>query len=529
MNKASLQKKLRSARNIAQYAPHRVYALILLGGAVLIPSLAIFAYGPERPTYTIEQPADHITFNSITNNPNHGDERNFVWIKEKGTSQWQDSEINVEPGKTYTVRMYVHNNAHQDLNLVANNTRLKANVPTTTGTQVQIDGFITADNASPREVWDDVVLKSDKRFNIAYAGYNGGAPRYFNNVNPSNGFELSNSIVTSEGALIGYENMDGNVPGCFKYDGIALFDIKVQGEQQANFEMSKEVRKHVEGQTGNWQKSVTVNPGDKVDYLISYKNTGEAPQNNVVAKDSLPSKVTYERDSTKLFNESNPAPNGMRTSDNLTTPNGINIGNYASQNSALVTFTATVGKNEELDCGNNLLRNTAYIETDNGSKSDFADVVVNKKCEDKPSYSCDALQATKISTLEYKFDVKLSANLATAKQVYIDFDDGQSATRDAKSLPVSHTYTKAGQYTVTAKASFDVNGKTVTDITSDTCKVVINTEAPTTPVGTTTTPTSLPSTGPVEIFSGILGVSALGLGIQQWIASRRAVASALNK
>lgn len=525
MHSTSLEKTIRKVRNIAAYAPHRIYAAILITGAILVPSLAIFAYGPERPTYTIENPADHVTFNSITNNPNHGDERNFVWIKEAGTSQWQDSEMTVQPGKTYTVRMYVHNNAAANLNLVAQNTRLSANVPTTTGTQAQIDGFITADNASPQKVWDDVVLKSDQRFNIAYVP---GSTKYYNNANPSTGFDLPDSIVTNSGALVGYEQMDGNVPGCFQYSGIATFNIKVQGEQTANFDMSKQVRKHVEGQTGNWSKSVAVNPGEKVDYLISYKNTGETTQNNVVAKDSLPVGITYNNGTTKLYNASNPAPNGLTTSDNLVQPSGINVGNYASQNTALVTFTSTVANEKDLpQCGNNVLRNTAYIDTDYGSKSDFADVTVKKNCADTASYSCDALQATKISQLEYAFNVKLSSNLAKAKEVTLDFGDGQTAVRDAQSLPVNHTYTKAGQYTITAKASFDANGKTVTDVTSDACKVVISTDSPVTPAGTTT-PTSLPSTGPVEVFSGILGFSALGLGIQQWIVSRRAVAAALR-
>lgn len=30
---------------------------------------ASFAWGPERPDYTMAQPADHVTFNSITDNP----------------------------------------------------------------------------------------------------------------------------------------------------------------------------------------------------------------------------------------------------------------------------------------------------------------------------------------------------------------------------------------------------------------------------------------------------------------------------
>jgi hypothetical protein len=162
------------------------------------------------------------------------------------------------------------------------------------------------------------------------------------------------------------------------------------------------------------------------------------------------------------------------------------------------------------------------------------DVTITKECKDQPVYSCDMIEATKVSALEYSFNVKVTAKNATAKDVVIDFGDGQNAIRDLNSLPVKHTYAKAGQYTIVAKASFQVDGKTVKDITSETCKTVINTDSPTVvTTGTTSTPNapapqSLPSTGPAEVIIGLAGASALGLGIQQWIASRRAVEAALH-
>jgi hypothetical protein len=100
---------------------------------------------------------------------------------------------------------------------------------------------------------------------------------------------------------------------------------------------------------------------------------------------------------------------------------------------------------------------------------------------------------------------------------------------------VKHTYAQAGQYTIVAKASFDVGGQTVKDITSQTCKTVIDTTSPTVVTtgstsnpGAPVTPEALPSTGPAEVFAGILASAALGLGIQQWYASRKAVEAALH-
>lgn len=523
---------LTSIRNISKYAPHRVYAIILISVGVLGLGLATFAYGPGRATYTIENPADHVTFNSITNNPNYGDERNFVLIKDAANTSaggWSHTDINVEPGKEYLVRMYVHNNAADNLNEsgrgISTGTKVMANVPTTTGNQVQIDGFVSSNNAQPDKVWDDVVLKSDKRFNVAYVA---GSSKYYNNVKPTTGFDLPDSIVTSAGAAVGYENMDGNVPGCFQYSGIATFRVKVQGETTADFTVNKQVRKHVEGQTGNWSKNITAKAGDKIDYMIEYKNTGQTQQNNVVVKDSLPTNVNYVTGSSDLTNAV--TPNGAKISDNVVTPSGVNIGSYSATANAFVYFESTIGAEKELaQCGNNVLRNTATVTTEYGSKQDTADVTVNKECKDKPSYSCDALQANKISQLEYSFNVNLTGTKATAKEVTIDFGDGQTAVRSVGSLPVNHTYAKPGQYTITAKASFDVNGDTVKDITSDACKVVIDTEVTPTSTGTTApTPGSIASTGPVEVIGGLVGVSALGIGLQQWYVSRRAVAEAIH-
>ena len=529
---------LRSLRNLAQYAPHRVYAVILLALAVIIPSIVILAAGPDRPTYTIQTPADHITFNSIIDNPSWGDERNFVLAKkaDDATNNWRDTIDGAQNGDIYTVKMLVHNNAAQNLNLVATNTRVFATIPATTGTSATIAGSLSADPpATPQKIWDEVTINSDKRFNVAI---DTSTPvKYYNNIknidlaNPyGSGFTLSTGELTSAiGAQVGYEQMDGNIPGCFQYSGFVYFNVKIYGEATAKFEATKQVRKHTTN-TGGWAKSVQVNPGEQVDYLVTYKNTGETQQDNVVIKDSLPAATSYVDNTTKLANAN--VPSGVTLSDNnITKPVGINIGSYLPTANAFTTFTATVGKNEDLpQCGNNVLRNTATVETDNGSDSDYADVTVNKECKDQASYSCDALEATKIKELEYSFNVKLSSNMATAKEVTFDFGDGQNAVRDAKSLPITHAYAQAGQYTVKASASFDVDGKTVKDITSDACKTVINTAVtPASATGTPSTPTEIASTGPVEVFAGILGASAFGLGIQQWYASRRAVTEALSQ
>jgi len=509
-------------RNIAQYAPHRVYALVLISVGVIGLGLASLAYGPDRPTFTAENPATYVTFDSITNSPNYGDERNFTVAKDAtNTAAGGFTETNnVIDGHEYLVRVLVHNNAAANLNLVAHNTRVSISVPSTSGTSANVQATISADNANPQQVWDGTTLTSASKFNV---GYVPGSARYYNNTNPS-GFIIPDSLTTNSGALLGYSSMNGDIPGCNNFSGLLTFRVKVTGVAP-NFSVTKQVREH--GTTG-WQKSIAAKSGDSVDYLISYKNTGQTNQGGVVVKDSLPTGINYTNSTTKLTNTTN--PNGLASPDGVTSPSGLNIGGYAPGGAGYATFTSKIADNDALPtCGNNVLRNTAYVETDNGTKQDTADVTVNKECKNQASYSCDALQATKISHLEYGYNVNLSADKATARDVTIDFGDGQNAVRSVGTLPVNHTYAAAGQYTVTAKASFDVDGKTVKDVTSDACKVVVNTEVTPTAGSTTAgTPESIASTGPAEVIGSVLGVSALGVGIQQWFASRRAVTEAMH-
>lgn len=347
----------------------------VLVASVVVTGASVMAYGPSRPTFTIEKPADHITFNSITNNPNYGDERGFTLIKDAANTSaggWSD-EINVEDGKEYLVRVYVHNNAAENLNLVAQNTRISANVPTTTGTSVQIAANVIADNASPQRIWDEVVMKSDKKFNVAYVN---GSARYYNNKFPANGLQMSDSIVTSAGALVGYEALDGKVPGCFQYSGIATFKVKVQAEKVPNFTVDKKVR--LQGTT-EWQDNITAKAGQKVEYRVGYDNISQVIQNKVIVKDLLPKGVSYDKGTTFLKNASNPTGDGMKYSDGVA-ESGINIGNYGANSNAFVKFTATLPTNDKLEiCGTNKLINAAAVSTEYGQKQDTATVTVEKE------------------------------------------------------------------------------------------------------------------------------------------------------
>lgn len=57
--------------SLIRRAPKRFAGIVTVPAAVIVPAVA-FAWGPDRPVYTVDSPADHITFNSIKDNPNVG-------------------------------------------------------------------------------------------------------------------------------------------------------------------------------------------------------------------------------------------------------------------------------------------------------------------------------------------------------------------------------------------------------------------------------------------------------------------------
>ncbi|MGB4420597.1 MAG: hypothetical protein WBI29_02250 [Candidatus Saccharimonadales bacterium] len=354
-----------------------VFATIAL--AIIVPA-ALLAWGPDRPTYTIENPADHVTFNSITNNPAIGDERNFMQVREaNANNNTYADQINLTVGHEYVVFMYYHNNASSSLNAsgkgVANGAYVRAEIPAVVangGSATQAVGYVGATNANPTQVWDDIAFTNSTSGDIVLRYVPGSATIHSHgNVN---GATLSDNIITT-GTAIGYDSLNGVLPGCEEYAGYVTFRIQAD---QPNFTVSKQVR--LNG-TKDWKKTESVDPGDSVDFLVTYQNNGTTRQNDVVVSDTLPNGMTYIADSTYIVNSTN--PDGLRVSNNIVTKGGINIGDYNAGATAYVKFSAKVAVNDSLPrCGANNLNNVATVRTNNGSKTDNAIVTVDRICED---------------------------------------------------------------------------------------------------------------------------------------------------
>jgi uncharacterized repeat protein (TIGR01451 family) len=373
--------------------------------SIVAVSAAVIAYGPERQTLYVEngctatstgcklyysdgtlvtnQNAKTI-LNSITNNPViKGDERNFVALRENDGStdankQWYD-DLEIIPGKEYIVRMYVHNNSLDLDATVAKNVRAKVNVPTTTGKENTISGFLNWDNSGlANGIWDSAKLHSDQNFTLAYKQ---GSAKWWGNVdpktgqlNPSSGKTLatdangsgSNDLVENVG-----ENL-GNVRGCFYYSGYVTFVVTPQFATSVT--VNTLVRKEGADVT-SYAKNYNANPGDTVQFQIEATNASQAQINNMIVRAVMGTGLTYVPGTTEFSDSTTSWKWVSNASNNLVATSGNNYGKYAASGNVFVRFKAKVAAKKDLPCGTNQLRMA-------GQATDF---------DAKPSYTAESI------------------------------------------------------------------------------------------------------------------------------------------
>lgn len=368
-----------------------------------------------RPLYTkkeIDEGAlDHlmnegkVTFNSI-NDPTAEwyDETNFVGARlddgDKGKDNiWNHESIVAKDGETYVVRAFVHNNTISDKNTwkqdgrgVAHGTKISFNIPQVSDTEINIHGFVSASNAVPQEIYDNVTFKSEngQKFHLRYIygsaleENNAIEPWYDAEGNKHTGRTISDDIVKAKsgGTSIGFESPNGELPGCYYFADFVSIKVQVVYDTEDNFSLRKTVR-HA-GTTGhNWVDELNdVKIGDELEYQIAYRNTGTVDQMNVMVIDALPANIEYIPGTTKLWNAD---IDGATNREDTIMTTGVNIGNYAPGANAYIRFRAKVVDNT-LACGSNTLNNWAKASVNDLVLQDFASVTLNKDCEpDQPT------------------------------------------------------------------------------------------------------------------------------------------------
>ena len=188
-------------------------------------------WGPSRKTFTISQPATYAVLNSITDNPNYGDERGFFAVRHQDSDREGSdfkTALKVSPGDVITLRGYYENSAADNFQtdpawiqgatavLAYDNSPLLRRV-------MQLS--ISADN-SPT-IWASLVVHSETLVSLEHVS---GSARIYNNAHSvkSGGYAFNiDELRTASGLKLGYEVMDGTVQPGYQYAGYIYFNMKV--------------------------------------------------------------------------------------------------------------------------------------------------------------------------------------------------------------------------------------------------------------------------------------------------------------
>ena len=240
---------------------------------------------------------------------------------------------------------------------VARDTHVSFSIPSTSASQIQVNGFIDSSNATPSEYWDGINFNSETPFHLEYVY---GSALLENNGIGLGGLPLSDDIVKAKsgGVLIGYDELDGRIPGYnipdyYKYDNYVSIKVKVVFDYE--FTVEQKVRL-AGGDKEDWADTVDAKIGDQVEFRILYTNTSDKSQTGVAIKDILPSNLKYVAGSSVIKNFNH--PNGAKIVQDSLVDNGIRIGNYSKDANAYIYFMAEI-VDENLDQGSNTLVNWA--------------------------------------------------------------------------------------------------------------------------------------------------------------------------
>ncbi len=428
--------------NLKQKRLNVIVVPVFATALAIVVNTAALAWGPKRTTYTMDKPAASIAFNSIDKDANWGDERNFVVIKditdsydganniaELAKAGGFSDRVSLANNHIYMVKAFVHNNAAANLDLTATNTRIKSVINKSNDGSFDVQSTISADNCGadkkgnagkPCAVWDDAYVVPDSGDKGTYTlSPLLNTAHYFNNQKDfaTGGFLLSNDLhaVSSDGALLGYDKMDGNVKGCFQYSGYVVYLLQAH-LKESDFTLVKEANV-VGSKSSNTvaDSAVIANAGDTIEYKIKYKNTSEDIQRDIQTHDYLPKGMIYEDNSLNVYKASH--PDGVKqdeTSQKAFIANSksyLNVGGTKPGSEVKIVYRAKLPTEDKLECGENRFENAVIFGTKELRKIATSIVTVVKKCsKDNPKQPNNPNKPQQPQTGICKYNRNLKAN-----------------------------------------------------------------------------------------------------------------------
>ena len=367
----------------------KIAAIATISCLSVMGANSAMAWGPERTTFTMEKPATYPTFNSITNNPTIGDERDFVRVGEIDADVTKlKNEIEVVPGRQYLVYIYFHNNASSTFNDAAHNnsgvafqTRMSSSFSTvlTPAEKGTITGTISAENSNPSAVWDEAYMTTKTEKVLLH--YVAGSAKIYNDFK-ANGSIMPSNLFSESGTYLGLNSLNGIILGCEEYHGVVSYVLQAE-------ELGGSIDKTVSKDGATFSESVNLAPGEEATFQLTILNTGDVALTNAVIKDALPEGLSLVPGSVQL--RANDSTTWDPLTDNII-GTGLNLGTIGTGNTIYVQYKVKAG--EDFDCTGTELKNNAKLiydsNTESGdSKEDSAAVFVKKTDCEEPEIPLD--------------------------------------------------------------------------------------------------------------------------------------------
>lgn len=283
------------------------------------------------------------------------------------------NSVNAEVDQTIKVKVWYHNKENPGSGKIAENLRVAINGERQTGKMQTITGVVQGDNTGQPKSDDAQV---NLPVSSAYLDYvEGSAELRYNEgaysgreecqtgenevpADDPNGCyaekELSDEIVTGENGAV----VNDKVRPCFAYEATVTAEFRVR---ESEVGIVKKVSEHDADHNplnNDWKTKNTAQPGDKMDYLIKFKNFGNTTLENVAVIDHLPDYMSYVPGSTYIINSTTDDPSTKNIAEGVSAEtdeiyqNGITVGDYDPGAAATIVFTVKIDERNVFEtCG----------------------------------------------------------------------------------------------------------------------------------------------------------------------------------
>ena len=308
----------------------------------------IVRFGPSetRCSYTYNEKIPTPVFNAVTDHPERGDERRFVFFQRVGEDDRAKGPMRrvmcLREGDRVEVTVWFRNDADPALNSSLKNyvgyalrSRMAVTLPDTVSgnTIATLSAGLSAENTEPLSCSDSAELYSTSEQPLSVRYIPGSARLYAGEK--AEGRAMGTGLFSGEGALIGSDELNGVVRAGDEYAGCVRF--RIQAEQFETYGLT--VTKTVSTGREEYAENTAAENGDRVGFHIEIHNGGKLDITNAVLREVPDEGLTVQPGSFRVESEDADDRDQLETEQLQT---GFRIGTIKPGDTVTIVYMARV-------------------------------------------------------------------------------------------------------------------------------------------------------------------------------------------